>query len=159
MYLRFFQQQFRQFINNKKISTYGYTALIDELTTRILLDGELSFTSNENDLWSIEFKNDKLCFKCITANYPLINFKNYLLTHLNEKKVLLIIFRTRTGDIIYEGEVYELWGYKMILKNNEIKLYYIPHDELYDSSKECSYDIQHTIFCCPNGKILGWDND
>lgn len=162
--LNFLRSQFGEYQKNNKINPVGYNQFIEHIAQNIPSTGTINISPLSLPkiiIWDVHLdKNNELKFKCTQLRFRLTNFKNFIFSHLRNYSVLIILVKMPTGDYIEEQmEIIQLWGYRLILIEKMVILHHIHHMELFNTSGDDVDDIESaaTIYCCPDGKINGWD--
>lgn len=165
---RFLTKRFSVFQDNNRLIVVGLYDFIKHINDTIINSGELIVSpqqNNETVSWAVKMNKEqkKLKFLCKMWKFAFYDFKNFILMYLQRYKIILIVFKNRTGQVISGTEIIELWGYRMMLLDNVVFMQQISHQELYDSSTQTQINNitvppdPAIIYCGPEGRIYGWD--
>lgn len=161
---KFLKSQYGEYQKNNEVNQGGYIQFIEHITQNILYTSEINISPLSLPkiiIWDAHLdKNNILKFKCKLLRFKLTNFKNFILSHLRNYSVLIILVKIPTGNYIEDQmEIIQLWGYRLILIEKMVILHHIHHKELFNTSGDDVDDIESaaTIYCCPDGQINGWE--
>ncbi len=164
--LRFIKQKYTDFLENRKLNKEGINQLADEIASKVLAGGGfIKIKSHSNDkvyVWHAEIIKGKCVILPEDKKFEKkVKFESFLATQIRYEGVLAIIFRNFTNQFIETTEITELWGYRLALVDHLVKLQAIKVKDLYDSvmEDENNSSVESTVFCGPDGKIIGWDAD
>lgn len=167
--LEFIKRQFTEYRENRKLAAVGYREFVKDIEEKTK-DGNnvvvrvSPHNSDQVYTWEVSKKN-KLIFKSSKPILRFLDFKNQILMLLRSHGVLAVVVRVHTNQYYNHEEITELWGYRIMLLDKIVILEKILVENLYqDSTTDVNTGIQkgpdlNTVYCGPDGKILGWDNN
>lgn len=156
--------QFSEYRKNKELYSYGFLDFKNDLTKTKKKEGKIT-VHIPNDLnttysWMIKQYFGKFFFKPHSKEFhnKFSDFKNSILSLLRRYGVLYIGVRLETGQHHKNKQITELWGYRMVLVDQQVVLENLSSEFVYNNSiLKNNLPDYHTVYCGPDAKIFGWE--
>lgn len=146
----------------KLITEFTNTIRKNLLKSAILIispqDEDISFA------WAITKEKNVIKFSIEDKWLNLFSVERFMTNCIIEHLYLNVLFKNYTGEFLDQHEILELWGYKLLLVDQEIIVEPISSQKLFDycsDVKVLNKSFVHPnpihIYCGPDGRIFGKD--
>ncbi len=161
--MNFSRLHFTEYRENKHLNDYGFVQLKNDIQKVKCKEGVLLIEAYGNDAiykWNIKKYFGKLILVPNSKEFKnrFSDFKNSILSLSRQYGILDITLVLKTNRFHKNKEIKEMWGYRLILVENNLTLLdQLNSEVVFNKSIEKNPIDYYTVYCGPDGKIFGWD--